>query len=82
MNLFKRSAVGLFASESLVGHLIRGGVAIALLGWAIQNQSQVVLSLGAALGALVAFRGCPVCWTIGLVETMGQLIRRRSATRE
>ena len=36
MSVFKRSATGLFASESLIGHLLRGGVAIGLLGWAIQ----------------------------------------------
>jgi hypothetical protein len=26
----------------------------------------------AGLLALVAMRGCPVCWTIGLVETIRQ----------
>ena len=69
MRLFKRAASGLFASESLIGHLVRGMVGIGLLGWAIRYQSQLALSAIAAIGALIAFRGCPVCWTIGLVET-------------
>jgi hypothetical protein len=76
MNLFKRSATGFFASESLLGHLIRGGVAIWLLVWAIQHQMQPTLSILAALGALIAFRGCPVCWTVGLIETAMQKVKR------
>jgi hypothetical protein len=70
MRVFKRSATGLFASESLFWHLLRGGVAAVLLRWAIEHQAQPTLSLLAAAGALVAFRGCPICWTVGLIETI------------
>jgi hypothetical protein len=76
MNLFKRSATGFFASESLLGHLIRGGIAIMLLVWAIQHQMQPTLSILAGMGALIAFRGCPVCWTVGLIETVMQKAKR------
>lgn len=79
MNLFSRSATGLFASASLAGHLIRGAVAAALLAWAFRHQAETALSLLAALGALVAFRGCPICWAIGLVETIAQKVKRRAA---
>lgn len=75
MTLFKRSATGLFASASLAGHLVRGGIAIGLLIWAFRHQDQTALSLAAAIGALIAFRGCPVCWTVGLVETVIQKFR-------
>ena len=74
-HLFKRSATGLFASESLVGHLLRGGMGIGLLVWAIQHQAQGALSWAAAIAALLAFRGCPMCWTVGLVESVLQKIR-------
>ncbi|HEY8102003.1 MAG TPA: hypothetical protein VIF82_14765 [Burkholderiaceae bacterium] len=80
MNLFKRSSIGFFASESLLGHLIRGGVAIGLLAWAIQHQTQTTLSILAGMGALIAFRGCPVCWTIGLIETVMQKAKRLIST--
>ena len=70
MNLFKRSATGLFASESLLGHLLRGAIASALLIWAIQHQTDSLLSLLAGAAALIALRGCPICWTVGLVETI------------
>lgn len=76
MNLFKRSSAGLFASQSLTGHLLRGAIALLLLIWSVQHQTQVPLSLLTAVGALIALRGCPVCWTIGLLETIVQKYRR------
>ena len=75
--MFRRSAQGLFASESLAAHLVRGAVALVLLYWAIAHQeSDAMLSLFAGVGALVAFRGCPMCWTVGLFETIGQKMKR------
>lgn len=79
--LFRRSATGIFASESLVGHLLRGALGIYLLAWAIQNQAQGALPWAAAFGALLAFRGCPTCWTIGLVESIVQKIKSRREGR-
>ena len=69
-----KSPFGLFATETLTGHVIRGAVAFALLYLAIGKQHHLhpVASLLAGLLALVAMRGCPVCWTIGLVETIRQ----------
>jgi len=76
MKLFKRSATGLFASESLIGHLLRGVIGILLIILAFELQAQSVLSFVSAIGALLAFRGCPVCWTFGLVESVMQKIKR------
>ncbi len=77
MTIFSKAATGLFASQSLAGHLLRGAAAFALLYWAITHQhTQPAMALLAGAGALVAMRGCPVCWTIGLVETLGQKFRR------
>ena len=60
-----------FASNSLTEHLLRGAMGIALLTYAIQvAHSAPWLSLGLGLLMLVVFRGCPVCWSIGLVETI------------
>src|SRR4029077_10076053 len=67
------SRSGLFATQTLTGHVIRGAVAFAVLCLAIEQQhSHPVASLLAGLLALVAMRGCPVCWTIGLAETIRQ----------
>jgi hypothetical protein len=72
-----RSPSGLFGTRTLSGHLLRGAVAGALLYVALAQQAQPLWSIAAALGALVAMRGCPMCWTIGLVETIQQRWQRR-----
>ncbi len=71
----------MFGSAFLGAHLMRGAVAAALLAWAIVHQTERPwLSLGAGVVALVALRGCPMCWTLGLVETLSR--RRRDLTAE
>ena len=75
--LLGRSWSGLFATHTLGGHLIRGAIAFAFpygaIGW---QHAHPVGSVLAGLLALVAMRGCPACWTIGLVETIQQRLRR------
>ena len=69
----------MFGSAFLGAHLMRGAAAAALLAWAIVHQTaHPWLSLGAGAAALVALRGCPMCWTVGLVETFSQ--GRRDST--
>ena len=71
MNYFR--GVGVFGSTFLGAHLMRGAAAAALLAWAIVHQdTHPWLSLGAGVASLVALRGCPMCWTVGLVETLLQ----------
>ena len=78
MNYFR--GVGMFGSAFLGAHLMRGAAAAALLAWAIVHQTtHPWLSLGAGVAALVALRGCPMCWTVGLVETLSQ--GRRDSTK-
>jgi len=52
-------------------HLLRGVLGFGLVAAALQYAQDigwwVVLP---ALGALVCFRGCPMCWTFGLIETV------------
>ncbi|MFE4995658.1 hypothetical protein ACFRH4_30805 [Streptomyces mirabilis] len=67
-----------FASKSLSVHLARGTVGFGsiaasitlapVIGWV----SLLLLPVG-----LVALRGCPACWAIGLVQTMSQGRLRR-----
>lgn len=72
-NFLGKSPSGLFATQTVTGHLLRGAVAFALLYFAIHHQQlHPAGSTLAGVLALVAMRGCPVCWTIGLVETLGQ----------
>ena len=61
----------MFASGSVLAHLLRGAVGIGALiasGLLVSSPSPV-FSLGLFAVALVAFRGCPMCWALGLVQT-------------
>jgi hypothetical protein len=64
---------GSFASKSVTRHVVRGvlgfGAIIAafalipVFGW----PSLVLVPLG-----MLALRGCPVCWILGLIETVSR----------
>lgn len=82
MRWLGRAESGLFATRTLGGHLLRGAVAFALLYFAIAQQyAHPGWALLGGLAALVVMRGCPMCWTIGLVETIVQWLRRKRAAR-
>ena len=67
----------MFASGSLVEHLARGVVGICALSYAISiSEQHPVYSLALAGVSLLAFRGCPICWTIGFVETTYRQFKR------
>ncbi|OEJ28564.1 hypothetical protein AR457_32975 [Streptomyces agglomeratus] len=68
-----------FASTSLPRHLARGVVGFGgLIGsFALMPVVGPVSLLMLPVGA-VALRGCPLCWTIGLVQTLSKGRLRRS----
>jgi hypothetical protein len=47
--------------------LVRGALGLALLAVAISTRESLV-AIPALLAALIAFRGCPMCWVFGLIE--------------
>jgi hypothetical protein len=68
----------MFASKTVAAHLVRGAIAAALLTWAVLHQSSdPAFAVAAVVVAVVAMRGCPLCWTLGLFETIGERIRIR-----
>ncbi len=76
-NFLGKSPEGVFASRTVFGHLLRGAVAFMLLYLAIRHQQAHPLgALAAGLAALLVMRGCPMCWTIGLVESFRQRLSR------
>ena len=74
----------MFASKSVLEHLARGivgfgALAVAIvLGGASSGLGSVAGSAALALFALVALRGCPVCWSIGMVETVCRRLQPRT----
>ena len=68
----------MFASKTIAAHMLRGVIAAALIAWAVLHQSsEPVFAAAAGVAAVVAMRGCPLCWTVGLVETIAERIRVR-----
>jgi len=67
----------MFASKTLIEHVLRGAVGIGALCCAVAiAEIHPWASLALAALVLVVFRGCPVCWTIGLFETARQHISK------
>ncbi|QKW24545.1 hypothetical protein HUT16_29365 [Kitasatospora sp. NA04385] len=67
-----------FASASLPRHLLRGALGFGTIAAGLG----LLPVLGAAVLLLVpvgllALRGCPMCWTIGLVQTVSRGRLRR-----
>lgn len=68
-----------FASTSVPRHLARGAIGFGLIIGSIALVPAVgPVTLLAAPLALVAFRGCPTCWMVGLAQTIshGRLERQ------
>ncbi|MFF5126691.1 hypothetical protein ACFY41_07075 [Streptomyces syringium] len=68
-----------FASKSVPRHLARGAIGVGLVigSIALVPVAGPATLLAAPL-ALIAFRGCPACWMVGLAQTisLGRLERR------
>jgi hypothetical protein len=70
----------MFASKSIAEHVLRGlaGFGLIVAAGLLSPEHPFVALIAAAL-ALVFLRGCPMCWTIGLVETIASTISGRRA---
>lgn len=72
-----------FASPTLGAHLRRGLTSFGLLVVAAATWSNVgwIAVMPAAAG-VVALRGCPMCWTVGLIQTVSRGRFRRDCTQD
>ncbi|WP_306943029.1 hypothetical protein [Streptomyces phaeochromogenes] len=62
-----------FASKSVPRHLARGVIGFGLIigSIALVPLAGPATLLAAPLG-LIAFRGCPTCWMVGLAQTISR----------
>ena len=68
----------MFASNTFSEHIFRGAIGIGALWIAVATSATHPWgSLVLGVVVLTAFRGCPICWTIGLFETAHQRWRSR-----
>lgn len=59
-----------FASRSVRRHYVRGAVGlVAALGGVFGAALGVPAAIALLLVTLVAWRGCPTCWAVGLMHT-------------
>ena len=69
------------ASKSVARHLARGALGFGLIGVAIALTTSVgPAALLLAPFGLVALRGCPTCWIVGLAQTISAGRLERSCT--
>jgi hypothetical protein len=70
-----------FASRSPAVHLARGAAGFGLIGVGF-GLSAIVgpATLLLVIPGMVALRGCPMCWIVGLVETVSAGRLRRDCT--
>jgi hypothetical protein len=68
----------MFASKSLAGHVSRGALGLGALAAAAHFADRGWPPLLLLPIALLALRGCPLCWTIGLIETLWARPRGRA----
>lgn len=52
----------------LVKHLIRGAIGVAALVGALYGARTSMAAMLLLPVAIVAFRGCPTCWIVGLAD--------------
>lgn len=72
----------MFASRSIAGHLARGVVGLGALVAATElAEGHPWLALALLPMAVVALRGCPMCWAVGLMQTVHARLRGRSPVR-
>lgn len=68
----------MFASRTLTEHVVRGLLGLVLVAFAVVSAQDHPWALLALVPAVVAWRGCPTCWLMGLGQT---LTRRRDGRR-
>ena len=69
----------MFASKTLTEHLARGLLGLAAIGLALAFADTNLVPLVLVPVALLALRGCPMCWLMGLGETLAAKLSGRSA---
>lgn len=62
----------MFASGSVLEHVLRGLLGLVLVVGGLALASHTAWALLAVPLGVVAWRGCPTCWTLGLLATLAR----------
>ncbi|MCW2817498.1 MAG: hypothetical protein JWR42_285 [Marmoricola sp.] len=61
-----------FASRSVTEHYVRGVLGLVLVVAALAGAGATPWALLLAVPGVVAWRGCPTCWALGLSATLAR----------
>lgn len=71
-----------FGSRTIGLHILRGGLGLAALYGSLATMRSTIWPSLVLLPAAVYFlKGCPGCWTVGLIETIVMAIHRRNGRK-
>ena len=70
----------MFASRTLGEHVLRGIVGIGAMIAAVVLAPLGWPTVPLVVVGLIALRGCPMCWTVGLAQTVWARVRGDSAS--
>lgn len=74
-----RGTVLIFGNRTIGRHLLRGALGITALYISLSTlRGTTWRSLIFLAAALYLLKGCPMCWTLGLIETIAMTIHRHS----
>lgn len=62
----------MFASGSLTEHVVRGVLGLVLVVLSLAYADSSGWALLGLVPAVVAWRGCPTCWALGLAATISR----------
>jgi hypothetical protein len=60
----------MFKSKSVSIHLVRGLGGFGLLAAALSGRPPLWGEILLGVGGVFLLRGCPMCWAVGLIETV------------
>jgi|GEM_PF-5198012 len=74
-----KGTVLIFGNRTIGRHLLRGALGITALYISLSTLRGTTWgSLIFLAAALYLLKGCPMCWTLGLIETIAMTIHRHS----
>jgi hypothetical protein len=76
-----KGELSMFASKSLFEHFLRGLLGAGLVALGIASSSaHPWVAFVTFPAALVALRGCPTCWTVGLIQVLAAKLLGREVS--
>lgn len=66
------AVASVFASRSVTEHVLRGILGLVLVVVALAYSGSSPWALLLVVPAVVAWRGCPTCWALGLAATLSR----------